>query len=284
NAAQYKVWSTIRKLGERNFGFLVVHSTSLEERKAKVIERAFERTRSSLEKQAGQLAKTEFACEADAAAAGKKLQERVQAEGFICDCRLSSQEVKSYEGRGRPKAGALATVRNFWQAEVVVEEVEASFVEKKLREAATFVLIHNLEQEHSSQEILEYYKNQDKVERGFFFIKQPQYLGPVYIKKANRVEALGYIFLMVLLLAKYLEYRVHSGMAKSGETLKVGGQKAPRPSAKTILDFLSLLTVLEYGGELILPKNNDEDGLKLLRWMGLEERIYSEGLPSTLST
>jgi hypothetical protein len=29
-------------------------------------------------------------------------------------------------------------------------------------------------------------------------------LGPVYTKKPERVEALGYIFLMVLLLAKYL--------------------------------------------------------------------------------
>lgn len=56
------------------------------------------------------------------------------------------------------------------------------------------------------------YKNQDKVERGFKFLKQPQYLGPIYTKIQSRVEALGYIFLIVLLVAKCLELIVRVGM------------------------------------------------------------------------
>jgi len=78
-------------------------------------------------------------------------------------------------------------------------------------------------------------KNQDKVEQGFKFLKQPVNLGAVYTKKTERIEALGYIFLIVLLLAKYLEYRVRASMEQSGEILKVGGQKIERPTAKTII-------------------------------------------------
>lgn len=99
--------------------------------------------------------------------------------------------------------------------------------------------------------------------------------------QAGGLERL-HIFLMVLLPAKYLEHRVHLGMAESGEVLKVGGQKTPHPSAKMILEYLCLITILEIGGQLLLPANNDENALKLLHWMGLEERIYTNGLPSTL--
>ncbi|GHV57044.1 hypothetical protein FACS1894216_21390 [Synergistales bacterium] len=60
------------------------------------------------------------------------------------------------------------------------------------------------------------YKNRDKAEQGFKFLKQPLYPGPIYTKKASRAEAPGYIFLLVLLLAKYLEYRVRVSMTQSG--------------------------------------------------------------------
>ena len=279
-AAGYKVCSYRRPIDGQEFVFVVVHSTNPEERKEKTLTKALERTCISLRKQAVQLAKTKYACEADASAAGEKLQEAVRAEGFACRCKVMRREELRYEGRGRPKAGAPVAVRAHWQVEVEFGEVDADFLEEKRRHAATFVLVCHLEKELSAREILQSYKNQDKVERGFRFLKQPQYLGPVYTKKESRVEALGYIFLMVLLLAKYLEYHVHLGMAESGEVLKVGGQKTPHPSAKMVLEFLCLMTVLEIGGQLSLPANTDESALKLLRWMGLEERIYTNGLPS----
>ncbi|GHV55910.1 hypothetical protein FACS1894216_19200 [Synergistales bacterium] len=117
-------------------------------------------------------------------------------------------------------------------------------------------------------------KNRDKVEQGFKFLKQPLYPGPIYTKKASRAEAPGYIFLLVLLLAKYLEYRVRVSMTQSGEILKVGGRKLPRPSAKTISEILDMVTVLLVSGQLMLPDNTYEDALRIISWAGFEEHVY----------
>ena len=136
------------------------------------------------------------------------------------------------------------------------------------------LLIHRLTEEKSGEEILRSYKNQDKVEQGFKFLKQPVNLGPVYTKKTERVEALGYIFLIVLLLAKYLEYRVRVSMVRSGEVLKVGGQKVERPTTKTILEYLAMMSILYIAGQLMLPSNIPEDVAKIIRWSGFDEQVY----------
>jgi hypothetical protein len=115
------------------------------------------------------------------------------------------------------------------------------------------------------------------VEQGFKFLKQPQYLGPIYTKKASRVEALGYIFLLVLLLAKYLEYRVRLGMESNEGELKIGGQKVLRPTAKTILEILSMMLIYSQNGELKLPGNIPKDALNVIHWAGFDEQVYIYG-------
>ena len=150
---------------------------------------------------------------------------------------------------------------------------EAIF-ERKKRLASTFVLIYRLSEDKSSEEILRSYKNQDKVEQGFKFLKQPLNLGPVYTKKPERVKALGYIFLIVLLLAKYLEYRVRVSMSQSGGILKVGGQKVERPTAKTILEYLAEMSIMFIAGQLLLPTNIPEDVVRIIRWSGFDEQVY----------
>ena len=112
------------------------------------------------------------------------------------------------------------------------------------------------------------------MEEGFKFIKQPQCLGPIYTKKVERVEALGYIFLMVLLLAKYLEYRVRLGMTESGGELKVGGQKVLRPTAKTILEFLEMMLIMRVNGQWMLSDRIPGDVLDVIHWAGFDEQLY----------
>lgn len=60
------------------------------------------------------------------------------------------------------------------------------------------------------------YKEQTVVERHFAFIKDPRVVGPVYIKKPERVEALAYVFLMALLVFSVLQRGVRQ--AKQDET------------------------------------------------------------------
>lgn len=48
------------------------------------------------------------------------------------------------------------------------------------------------------------------------FPEKPVYLGPVYLEKQSRIHALGYVFILVLLIASYLEYRVRKSLQETG--------------------------------------------------------------------
>jgi transposase len=283
-AAVYRSWKSVKEIGGEKFGFMVIHSSKLEERKEKTLSKEVKRVKANLCKKSAELNKQSFACEADAARSAERLRKNSEKKGFCCDVSVSKKEKVVYGHKGRPKLSEVPEIHISWHAEVKIGDMGEAILEEKKRMGSTFVLIYRLLEEKSSEEILRSYKNQDKVEQGFKFLKQPLNLGPVYTKKTERVKALGYIFLMVLLLAKYLEYRVRTSMSNSGEILKVGGQKVQRPTAKTILEYLSEMSVLLIAGQLMLPSIIPEDVLKMIRWSGFEEEVYICGYSQDLFT
>jgi transposase len=276
-AAHYKSWRTQREIGEETFGFTVVHSSNLAERTEKNLQKSVKKIKTTLERQSKEVATTVYACEADARREGQKLQKKVDKKGFSSELEIKIIEKLSYGHRGRPKKGEEPKKETEWHAEVKVGSIKMEVYEQKKRLASTFVLIHRLKEEKSSEDILRSYKNQDKVEQGFKFLKQPQYLGAVYTKKTDRVKALGYIFLFVLLLGKYLEYRVRIGMKQSEGEVKIGGQKVMKPSAKTILEILDRMLIYSMNGVVKLPDVIDKDVLNVIRWAGFNEDIYIHG-------
>ncbi|MGV8150051.1 MAG: hypothetical protein ACLKAK_13200, partial [Alkaliphilus sp.] len=79
---------------------------------------------------------------------------------------------------------------------------------------STFVLITSIldEKEVSDSEILAEYKQQNSIEQAFKFLKNPVYLGQTLLNRKNRVEAMGYVFILVLMIACYLQYRVRKSL------------------------------------------------------------------------
>jgi len=68
-----------------------------------------------------------------------------------------------------------------------------------------------------SQDILNEYKNQQKVERGFRFLKDPKFhADSIFLKKPERIASLLMIMTLSLLVYSALEYKVRKNMkAKS---------------------------------------------------------------------
>jgi transposase len=273
-AAIYRTYQISREIDGEKLGFVVVHSSKLEERKEKSLCKEVERAKKELCRKSAELKKQAFACEKDALRSGEKLRHHASSAGFDSEMSVSKREETAYGSKGRPKRGATPEISISWYAEVKIGEMSGAVLERKKQLSSTFVLINRLSEDKSGGEILRDYKNQDKVEQGFKFLKQPLNLGPVYTKKPERVEALGYIFLIVLLLAKYLEYRVRVSMAESGKILKVGGQKVEHPTAKTILEHLAIMSVVCIGGKLMLPANIPENVLNIIHWSGFNEQVY----------
>ena len=88
------------------------------------------------------------------------------------------------------------------------------------------------------------YKQPSAVEAGFSFLRRPYLLGQIFLKKQSRVEALGYVLLMALLLATLLERRVRRNLEAEGTPIMIPGKrKTMRPTARMIFDMLDTVQV-----------------------------------------
>ena len=79
-------------------------------------------------------------------------------------------------------------------------------IEKLREEAGCFVLLANVPaEEKSGIDILRTYKEQDGIERNFGFLKDPLVANDVFLKKPRRIEAMGLVLVLSLLLWRLME-------------------------------------------------------------------------------
>ncbi|NLU49911.1 MAG: hypothetical protein GXX09_05810 [Syntrophomonadaceae bacterium] len=153
---------------------------------------------------------------------------------------------------------------------------------------ATFVLIARLKNRYQWQarDILIEYKRQSTVEQKFRFLKNPVYLGPVFLQSKKRIHAMGYVFILALLIASYLEYRVRKSLKEQNTALIwPRGYKNERPSLKTIFEVLSLIKVLIVdGNRRYFPKDINQQALELVKWAGFDPvDVYLKPLPMSVT-
>lgn len=281
-AASYQTCSIRHELCGKMYDFVVVQSSALEERKEKTLLRRIKMQKDELEKEARDLAKKDFACEPDAKSAMDDLMAKASVLGFSVQGNTLKEETASYSHKGRPRKGEQPTVTVSYHASCIIGDIRDEFYEELKKKESTFVLIASVKDREKYNElgVLLEYKHQSSIETKFRFIKSPVYLGPVFLEKPERVEALGYVFMLVLLVASYLEYRVRKGLKKTGQAVILpGNKKTNRPSVQTIMEIFSLIEVLIIGGERYFPENLPLQAISMIEWAGYDPtEIYLEPL------
>ncbi|MDH7579015.1 MAG: transposase, partial [Bacillota bacterium] len=136
------------------------------------------------------------------------------------------------------------------------------------------------DKEFSPADVLREYKNQTAVELSFRFLKNPVYVDGIYVKNTERVVAIGYVFLMALLIYALLQRRVRRNLAKETKPLTIPGKrKSFSPTGTMLLEMLKPLTIatIETDSGFIhqVPENQwTEDIRRLLHLAGFSEDIY----------
>ncbi len=105
------------------------------------------------------------------------------------------------------------------QATVTVKQPQ---VEQEVRRKACFIVATNVLDESvlSEQEVVTTYKDQGGVERGFRFLKDPLVLASsVFLKKPERIVALGLIMVLCLLVYRLAEHRLRTRLAETEQTI-----------------------------------------------------------------
>lgn len=287
-AACYKAYPARAKLDGRMYDFVVVQSSSLEKRKEKTLARRISIQKEELEKEAKALATKDYACEPDACSAMEELVAKAAALGFQVQGETVKEETSSYSHKGRPRKGEQPVVATSHHASCTIGDVRKEFYDQLKQKESTFVLIANVKDKKKYDDlgILLEYKHQSSIETKFRFLKSPVYLGPVFLEKPERVEALGYVFMLVLLVASYLEYRVRKGLKETGEAVLLpGNKKTDRPSVQTIMEIFSLVEVLIISGERYFPEANSLQlqAINMVEWAGYDpDEVYLEPLACNL--
>jgi len=239
DAAAYHLQEFREKLHGKDYRFLVVHSTKLDGRKTKTLQKELSQREKELQKAIKQLEKQLFACEPDAKAALDLFKKQQQDDYFALSGQVLCQEKRK---AGRPGNNNLP--ENVYCLRLQYTADAAAIQEAKER-LSCFVLMTNLNEEYTAGHILKEYKAQNTVETSFKFLKDPLFVGPIYLKKPGRVEALAYVLLIALLIFGILERRVREAMKHETEPLIIPGKvKTFRPTGKKILESVETVLVM----------------------------------------
>ena len=150
------------------------------------------------------LCRQTFACDQDAEKALVRwLKEQDYAQVF--DIKII--ENVAYQGRGRPKQDAQG--EKIYQ---VTGKLATSIRKKETKEDETgcFIIATNdIDNKLTMDEFLSHYKSQQAVERGFRFLKSPDFLtASLFLKKPERIEALLMVMTCSLMIYAALEHLI----------------------------------------------------------------------------
>src|SRR5215813_13711971 len=228
----------------------VVHSSSQDQRRQEHLERELRASYATLEATVYEAARQEYFCHADAEAAAAKLRALQSAYHGV---EVEVQERPKY-GPGRPSATQPRVVKALRYGVQVTLHERAEVIARKRQEAGCFVLLTNVptvgEMAHSARAVLQVYKEQHGIEQNFAFLKDPVIVNSLFLKKPERIEALGLVLLLALLLWRLVERALRVHVETTGNPLIGWDKKATqKPTAFMLMTKFATVMVLKVGGQ-----------------------------------
>jgi transposase len=253
----------------------LVHSEQATKREEATFYKNLDKNVTKELKALGQLMKKPFACAADAEQAMGDFTKQCHLLGFA-----QSAIVKEpiYAGRGRPKKDAKPTGHHHFITSTPYTDLEKVKLAKL--KVGMFILATNDTDsaDLTMASLLEHYKSQQKVERGFRFLKSPEFLtSSIFLKKPQRIEALLMIMTLSLLVYASLEHKIREQLANTEEFFPsmVKNKTTARPTARWVFLKFEGIDTLEFGGQSFIT-GIQEHQTRLLKLLGsLYEAVYS---------
>ena len=198
--ARYRLQESRVDLYGKTYRAIVVHSDAHDRRRQKRIDKAVKKDAGEMLERVSALSRKEFFCLPDAQTAAKALK---AGDLHEVSCSFESRPVY---GRGRPRKNGVRLAKEVRYRVVVEARQNKEAIEKLREEAGCFVLLANVPvEEKSGIDILKTYKEQDGIERNFGFLKDPLVANDVFLKKPRRIEAMGLVLVLSLLLWRLME-------------------------------------------------------------------------------
>jgi transposase len=189
----------------------VVHSDAHDKRRQNKVDKQIKKDLDETLKLKQQQEKIDYVCLADAEAAIKRI-----GSGSLHKLSATTQERPQYH-KGRPKKDGSRSLKDMRYGLNIELEVAEKAIRKLKDEAGCFVLITNTPREGAgavdAKQLLTIYKDQHTVERNFGFLKDPVFVNALFLKSPKRIEALGLILVLALMIWRLMERTMRANLA-----------------------------------------------------------------------
>ena len=247
----YKTAGYWSRYGDVEQRWLLVYTEQGYQRERKTLDKRIDRLEEECRAQIRKLEGKSFGCATDAEHALRSLQKgkrffRVQGE---------VRPVEKYQGKGRPKAGAEKAVVGYRIAVEFERDQQAIALEANKKGPFILATKDVDETAYPDERILRDYKEQQKVERGFRFLKDPWFmLDSVFLKKPQRISALMMVMTLCLMVYNVAEHRLRNSLRIARETLpNQKGKAVDKPTLRWVFQLMEGINIIRFlnaSGEL----------------------------------
>lgn len=270
----FKITASISEYGGIQQRWILCFSQNAFSREKKTLERKFLKKKETLKNKLWHLGNQLFDSIEDA----EKEMENIKKKQpmFIIDHQINPQY--GYSKKGKPKKGEKKVLKGY--------KVESSFSRndenwnETLNCKGRFILATNdlNEDLYPDEQVISEYKQQQKVERGFRFLKDPYFmLDSVFLKTPSRIEALMVVMALCLLVYNVSQYLFREKLKEQKETIPNQlGKEVQNPTVRwifQIMEGIGLLVIHQKDGagrEQRMVTNINELRMKIIRLWGTE--------------
>jgi transposase len=275
NDERYSFYQTFVEYGGVKQNWVLLLSHKMKEKKEVTLRAKIDKEIEKAEKSLKKLKGKDFFCEEDALKAAEEWTQEFPS--IILDKASVKVVTKREQGKkGRPSKDEK--LETYYRIEGSIK-VNDAFILKEMDKMGLFILASN-DISLSPEEMLKFYKGQDRVEKGFRFLKSDTFsISKVYLKNKSRIEALTMIMVLCLMIYSIAEWKLRLKLEKENETVPdQKGKPTKKPTMRWIFFKFQGITELITQKEEITESevlNMEEVNWKILSIMGEQyENIY----------
>lgn len=231
---------------------------------------SFLKQEKALQRQLKELCSQVFACKPDALEALLRFEEPLEWHR-LTQVAVVTLTTKRPPGRPKRSKAKDESDKLGYQIQATLERTP-EFEQQSSQRRSRFILATNVldAEAYPAQRLLQEYKQQQNVERGFRFLKDPMFFtSSVFVKKPQRVEALALTMTLTLLVYNLAQRKLRQQLQQSGQTV-LDQKKKPtaNPTLRWILQKFQAIHLVTMGSVQQVSNLTDERS-KIIQLLGL---------------
>lgn len=286
-SARYKIAETTVEIDGTTYRAIVVHSSAHDKRRTRKLEKQLTAEKEAFAKLDKATLRETLACATDAR---RRADALLRANRYHHHTVEAAVEAEPIYARGRPKQGEARKVSGHHHRIHLRLRENSEAIARERELAGCFVLLSNVPCADQpggldGAAILREYKAQNGVEMNFRFLKDPVIVNETFLKKAERIEALGFILLLSLMVWNLIQKVLRDHLEKHRKSILGWDKKQThRPTTLMLLFYFQHVSIFKWneGRNRRLSRPLHPHQRDYLQALGLPECIFVTPVVLTL--